>query len=71
MSSHFLPVALPDRHLTTEELATAISVKPQSIRKRLSQTGAFHSVKPVGKLPSRRWLWPADSVEQLLNGGAK
>lgn len=62
--------ALADRRLTTEELAAAISVKPQSIRKRWSQTGSYHGVV-ARRLANRRLLWPADSVEQLLSGGAK
>jgi len=58
------------RRLTTEELAAATSVQPASIRKRFSQTGSYHGLVPC-RLPSRRLLWPADSVEQLLTGGVK
>ena len=54
------------RHLTTAELATTISLQPQSIRKRYSQAGSYHGVRPV-KLPNRRLLWPANAVELLAS----
>ncbi|WP_019139872.1 hypothetical protein [Noviherbaspirillum massiliense] len=56
------------RHLTTEELAHFLSLKSQSIRKRYSLTGSYHGVRPI-KLPNRRLLWPADSLEQLAKEG--
>jgi hypothetical protein len=52
------------RPITTEELADLISIRPQSIRKRYCQTGAYFALRPV-KLPNGRLLWPADSLEQL------
>ena len=55
--------------LSTEELARAIAGRPSSIRVRLCTTGSFYGVKPA-KLPSGRLLWPADTVEQLLQRGA-
>jgi hypothetical protein len=51
-------------YLTTQELADGIGLKPQSIRKRYSETGAYYCVRPI-KLPNRRLLWPADSIAQL------
>ncbi len=65
-----IPVISTDRRLTTEEFATAISLKAQSIRKRYSLTGSYHGVRPI-KLPNRRLLWPANSIEQLANGSAQ
>lgn len=56
--------------LSTEELARAIAGRPASIRVRLCQTGSYYGIKPF-KLPSGRLLWPADSVEQLLQRGAQ
>ena len=53
------------RKLTTAELATALSMREQSIRKRLSQTGSYFGLRPV-KLPSGRLQWPADSIELLI-----
>lgn len=56
-------------HLSTEELASALDMEAQSIRKRLSQTGSYFGVKPA-RLPNRKLLWPADALEQLINMGA-
>jgi len=56
--------------LTTEALAFAIGLRPQSIRKRLSQTGAYFGLRPV-KLPNGRLLWPADAVARLAFGASK
>jgi hypothetical protein len=52
------------RPITTEELAALLSIRPQSIRKRYCQTGAYFSLRPV-KLPNGRLLWPADAIEKL------
>jgi hypothetical protein len=56
--------------LTTEGLAVALGLRPQSIRKRLSQTGAYFGLRPA-KLPNGRLLWPADSVARLARGATK
>lgn len=52
------------RPITTDELAALLSIRPQSIRKRYCQTGAYFSLRPV-KLPNGRLMWPADALEQL------
>ncbi|WP_244814775.1 DNA-binding protein [Caballeronia sp. Lep1P3] len=54
----------PPQYLSTEELAACLSLRPQSIRKRYCQTGAYFCLRPV-KLPNGRLMWPADAVEQL------
>lgn len=56
------------RPLTTEELADLLSIRPQSIRKRYCQTGAYFSLRPV-KMPNGRLAWPSDSLEQLMSKG--
>lgn len=56
------------RFLTTEQLASVLHLRPQSIRKRYMVTGSYHGVRPV-KLPNRYLAWPTDAVEQLLSGG--
>lgn len=56
--------------LTTNQFATAIALEPQSIRKRLSQTGSYFGIRP-SKLPNGKLRWPADAVELLLRGGSK
>jgi hypothetical protein len=53
-----------NRSLTTEELAAVLAIRPQSLRKRLSQTGSYFGIRPV-KLPNRQLRWPADSVALL------
>jgi hypothetical protein len=55
--------------LTTEELALALSMNAQSIRKRYSQTGSYFDLKPV-KLPNGKLRWPADSLDQLMGKAA-
>lgn len=56
--------------LTTTEFARALALEPQSVRKRLSQTGSWWGVRPC-RLPNGKLRWPADAVDQLLRGGAK
>ena len=67
MTVQQLPATQAPRPITTEELATLLSIRPQSIRKRFCQTGAYFSLRPV-KLPNGRLLWPADALEQLSGG---
>ncbi|CAN0618130.1 DNA-binding protein [Burkholderia multivorans] len=55
--------------LTTEELASMMAVRPQSIRKRYMETGSYHGVRPV-KLPNRFLAWPSNALEQLMGGVA-
>lgn len=56
--------------LSTQVLSDALDLRPQSIRKRYSETGSYFGIRPV-KLPNGRLRWPADAVDQLLNGGGK
>lgn len=53
--------------MNTEQLAAALHLKAQSIRKRFCQTGAYYGVRPV-KLPNGRLMWPADSIARLSGG---
>ena len=55
--------------MSTEELAAWLKILPQSIRKRLCETGSYYGLRPV-KLPNRRLMWPANSLD-LLAGGQK
>ncbi len=52
--------------MNTEQLAAALHLKPQSIRKRLCRTGGYYSLRPT-KLPNGRLMWPANSVA-ILSG---
>jgi len=56
--------------ITTEDLANSLGGKPGSIRVRLCETGSYYGIKPH-KLPNGRLLWPADSVQQLIEKGAQ
>ncbi|RFU47339.1 hypothetical protein D0B32_14545 [Paraburkholderia sp. DHOC27] len=69
-SSSRSPMPLPQNreHLSTEEFAAVLAVEPQSVRKRYSETGSYHGVRPT-KLPNRRLLWPVETAKRLLNGG--
>jgi len=56
--------------LTTAQLAAHLNLKPQTLRKRSSQTGSYFGVM-ASKLENGRLLWPADSVEKLLKMPAR
>lgn len=65
------PMALPENreYLSTAEFAAVLAVEAQSVRKRYSETGSYHGVRPT-KLPSRRVLWPVEALKRLLNAGS-
>lgn len=67
MTTQQLTATRARRPLTTEELAALLSIRPQSIRKRYCQTGAYFSLRPV-KLPNGRLMWPADALDKLAEG---
>ncbi len=54
-------------HLTTEALAAALGIKPQTLRANLCRNGHYFGIRPV-KTPNRFLLWPADAVERLVTG---
>jgi hypothetical protein len=56
--------------ITTKEFASQLSMAPQSIRKRWSQTGSYFGIKPK-KLPNRFLAWPANSMDMLFSSKAK
>ncbi|OMQ93689.1 DNA-binding protein [Burkholderia pseudomallei] len=60
-----MPIPENREHVSTDELAAILAVDAQSIRKRYSQTGSYHGVRPT-KLPSRRLLWPVEAIKALL-----
>ena len=73
MQSATIPTAwrndapLAARSLSTEELASALKVRPQTIRAGLCRDGHYMGLRP-SKLPNRFLLWPASAVDALLNG---
>jgi hypothetical protein len=56
-------------HITTENFASEVGVKPQSVRVRLCRTGSYYGIRPV-KLPSGRLMWPADGPARIIHGEA-
>ncbi len=54
--------------LSTEELAAAAKVAPQTIRAALCRQGHYLGLRPV-KLANRRLLWDADEANRVLSGG--
>jgi hypothetical protein len=62
---------LPDRsHVPTEEAATMLMVRPQTMRKQFSLTGQYCGIR-ARRLPNRRLAWPLAEIRALLNGGAQ
>jgi hypothetical protein len=62
---HF-PTQTTERYrLSTDAFAAQHLVEPQTVRKQYSVTGSYHGVRPV-RLPNRRLLWPADSIQQIV-----
>ncbi|HEM7888139.1 TPA: hypothetical protein U2Q27_001698 [Burkholderia cepacia] len=53
------------QHLTTEELASALGVQPQTIYKRHSEDGHYRGVAPE-KQDNRSLAWPLDSVDRMM-----
>lgn len=50
--------------LTTETLAAALGIKPQTLRAALSRDGHYCGIRP-SKAPNRFLYWPADSVQRI------
>lgn len=53
--------------LTTKQLAAQLGVEAQTIRASLCRNGSYFGLQPATKLPNRLLLWPADSVERIVN----
>lgn len=52
------------RLFTTEQLAEALSLKPQTLRKRYSMTGSYYGLRPL-KLPNGKLRWDSNAIELL------
>lgn len=53
--------------LSTDEAATRLKVKPQTMRAALCRDGHYCGLRPV-KAPNRFLYWSADAVEALTAG---
>lgn len=49
---------------TTESLAAALGLKPQTLRAALCRDGHYCGVRPT-KAPNRFLYWPPDSVQRV------
>jgi hypothetical protein len=58
-------IAMNRPFITTEELASLLAVRPQSIRKQYCITGHYCGLRPT-KLPNRFLGWKAADIEKLL-----
>jgi len=60
--------------ISTDELAKQALTTQGTIRVRLCKTGSYFGIRPK-KLPNGRLLWPADSINRLVEkasqGGAQ
>jgi hypothetical protein len=65
-----LTKAFSKAKLSTEEVAAALCVAPQTPRASLHRLGHWMGMRPV-KLPNGRLLWDAAEVERLASGEAK
>ncbi len=54
--------------LTTNELARAAGVKPDTIRAAVCRSGEYFGLRPEKAL-NGRLLWPVDSPERLIRKG--
>lgn len=59
--------AVAPKKLSTEELAAALRVVPQTIRAGLCRKGHYCGLIPL-KLPTGKLLWDATEVAHLLAG---
>ncbi|WP_341645431.1 hypothetical protein [Thauera sp. SDU_THAU2] len=50
--------------LSTEQLAAALHLKPQSLRAAICRSGHYFGLQPC-KMLNGRLLWPADSLDRL------
>lgn len=58
---------MSDEFMSTESFASAVGVKPQTLRAALSRNGHYYGIRPV-KMPNRLLRWPAKDVEKYLSG---
>ncbi|HCN70871.1 MAG TPA: DNA-binding protein [Pusillimonas sp.] len=56
---------IQQKFISTKAYAELVGMKPDSLRVALYRSGHWCGIQPV-KLPNKRLLWPADSVDQLI-----
>ncbi len=58
------------RHLSTNEAAEKLGMRPATLRHGLCLKGHYLGMQPV-KLPNGRLVWPAKAIENMLTGSAR
>ena len=65
MNTETLAVVATNRpFITTEEFASLLALRSQTLRKQFCVNGHYFGVKPI-KMPNGRLMWPANALEQL------
>lgn len=54
-------------HLTTEEAAARLGMRPQTLRASLCKTGHYLHIRPI-KLSNRMLRWPEAEIDRVLSG---
>lgn len=65
MKTNSTPPINASRKISTEELASAAKIKPESIRSAYCRDGHWLNLRPV-KLANRRLLWDATEAAKVL-----
>lgn len=70
MNIQTLSEVFPNRtHISTDEAAAVLLVKPQTMRKGHCICGEYAGIRPV-RLASRKLAWPLDGIARALMQGA-
>lgn len=72
MQLHTAPTTRTDyasilRNYSTDEAASLLKIRPQTLRAALCRDGHYFGVRPI-KLPNRMLAWPAEAIHRLLTG---
>ena len=55
------------RNYSTDEAASLLKIRPQTLRAALCRDGHYFGVRPI-KLPNRMLAWPCEAIDRLLTG---
>ncbi len=61
----FLRQHHPPQHLSTNEFADELGVKPHTVHRSHCEKGHYLGIKPI-KLPNGRLLWLTAKIDKLL-----
>ena len=73
MQLHTAPTTRTDyasilRNYSTDEAASLLKIRPQTLRAALCRDGHYFGVRPI-KSPNRMRGWPAEAIPRLRTGG--